>query len=115
MKTNLPQELDFSIEAKNAINMRRIFKDQVQIKVPEIYEEFSCDKVLTMEFIQGGNVDDLNEIKKQNLSPSDVSYLLGDCFAQQIFKYGVVHADPHSGNVFVRQLPRENYTLWQKI
>lgn len=107
--------MDFSIEASNCEKIAEIFKNNVQIKAPKIYKELSNEKVLTMEFITGGNVDRLDEIKKENLNPSEVSYLLGDCFSQQIFRHGFVHADPHSGNVFVRQLPKEDYTFLQKI
>lgn len=81
MKANLPQELDFTIEQKNGTLMRDLFKDHPQVKIPKVYKEFSNHKILTMEFVQGKNIDDLENIKKQNLSPSEVSYLLGDCFA----------------------------------
>lgn len=115
LKQNLPQELDFRIEARNGQVMKDLFKGQKQIKVPDVYQEYSSSKILTMEFVSGCNVDDLAGIKKEGLQPSDVSYLLGDCFSQQIFKHGIVHADPHSGNVFVRKLPYENYSILQKF
>lgn len=63
MKVNLPQELDFSIEAKNSETMEKLFINNPQIKVPSIYHEYSCDRVLTMEFVDGRNVDNLVNIK----------------------------------------------------
>lgn len=41
LKRNLPQELDFEIEARNSKKMKEIFKDNPQIKIPQVFDEFS--------------------------------------------------------------------------
>ena len=81
LKVNLPQELDFNIEARNGLKMAELFAGNCRGKVPKVYTELSSDRVLTMEFVTGSNVDDLEEIKKMNLNPAEVSGILGDCFA----------------------------------
>ena len=56
-----------------------------------------------MEFVDGINVDNFKKIRENNIDVAEVCALLSNCFSKQIFKYGVVHGDPHSGNVFVRK------------
>ena len=53
-----------------------------------------------MEFVSGIPVDKLDKIKEEGINPSDVGHLLNDCFCKQIFDKGIVHGDPHSGNIF---------------
>ena len=54
-----------------------------------------------MEFVEGISIDKIDEMKKMGINPEKISHLLNDCFNKQIFDLGVVHADPHSGNIFV--------------
>ena len=53
-----------------------------------------------MEFVDGIPVDNLKAIKEAGMNPIDVGHLLNDCFCKQIFEKGIVHGDPHSGNIF---------------
>jgi aarF domain-containing kinase len=55
-------------------------------------------RVLTAEFIHGTNVDNVESLKKQNFSLSDIDKKLFQAFSEQIFHTGFVHADPHPGN-----------------
>lgn len=55
-------------------------------------------RVLTLEWIDGIKVSDIEGIKKLGLSLIDVDRKLFIMFAEQIFKSGFVHADPHPGN-----------------
>ena len=41
MKKNIPQELDFRIEASNAIRIKSLFSKDPHIKVPFIYKDYS--------------------------------------------------------------------------
>lgn len=56
-----------------------------------------------MEFVKGINVDNTKELIKNDIRPGKVAKILNECFSRQIFEFGVVHADPHSGNIFVRK------------
>lgn len=104
MKKNVPQELDFTIEANNATHIRKLFSDDKRIKVPYVYHELSNSKVMTMEFVDGINIDHKSRLEQAGISPKEASELLADCFSRQIFEFGFIHADPHSGNVFARRI-----------
>lgn len=103
IKANLPLELDFINEGKNCEKMRDYLTRFRNISVPEIHWDFSTKRVLFMEYIVGGAVDDIDYIKKNDLRVSDISTLLGDLYSEMIFVHGDVHCDPHAGNIMVRK------------
>ena len=115
MKKNVPQELDFTIEAYNAITIRKLFSDNKKIKVPYVYQDLSNKKVMTMEFVEGINIDHKQRLVDAGISPKEASELLADCFSRQIFEFGFIHADPHSGNVFARKVKEGGKTFTQLI
>ncbi|XP_029048676.1 aarF domain-containing kinase 1 [Osmia bicornis bicornis] len=100
-KKNLPRELDFSQEGKNAEKVQKIFSHYHWLKIPKIYWNLSSSRVLTMEFIEGGQINDLKYIQDNNLNPYEVSSKLGRLYSHMIFIVGFVHSDPHPGNVLV--------------
>lgn len=50
------------------------------------------------------NIDKKDQLIKEKYNLKEVSNLLSDCFCRQIFYYGIIHGDPHGGNVFVRKI-----------
>nr|KAJ0191529.1 hypothetical protein LSAT_V11C800394420 [Lactuca sativa] len=105
-----PKELDFLNEAKNNVkcmeNFRRLSPHIAgYVYAPKIYWSLSTSKLLTMEFIEGPQVNDLKSIKKLGIRPHDISKLVSQTFAEMMFKHGFVHCDPHAANLIVRALP----------
>ncbi|MEI0490078.1 AarF/ABC1/UbiB kinase family protein [Brachyspira pulli] len=97
-KSQLLQELDFNFEKNNTLKFARYFKDNKNIKIAKIYEEYSTKSILTMEYIDG--------VKISDISPDDERYdrkklvSIGiDAVLEQIFMLGFFHADPHPGNL----------------
>ncbi|KAF7623467.1 ABC1 domain-containing protein [Meloidogyne graminicola] len=108
MKRNLPIELDFVYEASNADRVRQMFSHLSFLKIPKIYYEYSNDLVLTMEFCEGGKINDLEYFKTNRISRHKVCRMLGKLYSEMIFKDGYVHADPHPGNILIRLKPNGN-------
>ncbi|EDW19267.1 uncharacterized aarF domain-containing protein kinase 5 isoform X1 [Drosophila mojavensis] len=106
LRKNLVQELNFEQEGKNAERCARDLRNLSYVHVPKVYWGFTKKRVLTLEWIDGVKVSDLASIKKLGLSLKDVDQKLFTMCAQQIFKSGFVHADPHPGNIFVRKNKR---------
>lgn len=102
-KHNIPVELDFKQEAKNTEKVRKMFKHFSWLKVPRIYNELSTTRVLTMEYLDGGQVNDLDYIKKHNINVYEISDKLSQLYSQMIFIEGFVHSDPHPGNILVHK------------
>ena len=76
------------------------------VQIPKVYDNLSTSRVLTMEFVEGGQVNDVGYMKMHRIDPFDVSDKLGLLYSEMIFKRGFVHSDPHPGNILVKRLPQ---------
>jgi predicted unusual protein kinase regulating ubiquinone biosynthesis (AarF/ABC1/UbiB family) len=95
------EEMDYVAEGHNADRFRENFKNWTNIHVPVIHWEATTKKVLTMEFIHGTKVIDLEEQARRNISPAKVNRLLIKTYLKQLLEDGFFHADPHPGNLLV--------------
>ncbi|CAG9856848.1 unnamed protein product [Phyllotreta striolata] len=102
-KKNIPRELDFAMEGRNAEKVAELFRDVDWLKVPSIRWDLTTKRVLTMEFVEGGQVNDLKYIETNKINPFEVSDKLGKLYSKMIFIHGFVHSDPHPGNILVRR------------
>ncbi|GAB6030636.1 putative aarF domain-containing protein kinase 1 [Chamberlinius hualienensis] len=100
-KKNLPLELDFINEGKNADRLRRMFRHYPWFKVPQIDWKLSTTRVLVMEFCEGGPVNSKKYMEDHNIPVTDVTRNLGKLYSDMIFVHGYVHCDPHPGNILV--------------
>ncbi|KRZ09001.1 putative aarF domain-containing protein kinase 1 -like protein, partial [Trichinella zimbabwensis] len=103
VKRNLPRELNFKEEGENADRIRHLLENFKFLKIPEILWDLSTDRVLTMQYFEGGLVNDLKYLNSHGISPYDVSRKLSLIFSEMIFVHGDVHCDPHPGNILVRK------------
>lgn len=103
LKYNLIQEMDFVNEGKNSEKCADSLKKLKYIKVPDVFWDYTTKRVLTMEWIDGIKVTNLDDLQKSNLKLHDIDRKLFKAFSDQIFSSGFVHADPHPGNIFVRK------------
>lgn len=94
-------ELNFMIEAENADRLRRALSNEPNIYIPKIYWELSTPYVLTMERIKGVKITDYIQTPEGDSLRKKLAKQLAELFFKQIVIYGVFHADPHPGNVFV--------------
>ncbi|HEY0385593.1 MAG TPA: AarF/ABC1/UbiB kinase family protein, partial [Pyrinomonadaceae bacterium] len=95
------EEMDYVQEARNADRFRENFKDWKAIRVPHIHWSHTNRRVLTMEFIHGTKVVDLEGLKARRISPVKVNRLLVRTYLKQLLEDGFFHADPHPGNLLV--------------
>ena len=95
------EEMDYSAEGRNADRFRENFKMWTNVHVPTIYWKASTSKVLTMEFIEGDKVIELDKLQARGISPEKVNRLLIRTYLKQLLEDGFFHADPHPGNLLV--------------
>ncbi len=95
------KELNFSIEASNIERFGNNFQKDLNIYVPKCYRDYSTKKVLTMEFIEGIKISNIESLEANSLDRKIIAKRGGDLILKQIFEFGFFHADPHPGNVFV--------------
>lgn len=61
-KKNIAKELNFIEEGRNAEKVAELFKNYTWLKVPKIFWEYCTERVLVMEYLTGGQVNDLKYI-----------------------------------------------------
>ncbi|MGM0443597.1 MAG: ABC1 kinase family protein [Fibrobacterota bacterium] len=98
----ISRELDFINEAHNITQFRNIFQKNTTIHVPRVYHDCCTSRVLTMEFIDGIKPDDTEALKRRGHNLPRLADRGLSLIFEQIFIYGVFHADPHPGNIFIR-------------
>lgn len=101
----LLEEIDFNIEKNNMVRFQENFKDIPGIRAPHCYTQYSTKTVLVSEFIDGIKINDTAGMKQRDIDPEQVSSLLIEAYAVQLFEDGFYHADPHPGNVLVKPGP----------
>ncbi|XP_033498900.1 aarF domain-containing protein kinase 1 isoform X3 [Epinephelus lanceolatus] len=109
-KKNMPLELDFLNEGQNAERMANMLAHFPFLKVPMIHWDLSTKRILTMEFVEGGQVNERDYMKKHGINVNEISENLGKMYSEMIFVHGFVHCDPHPGNVLVRKCTQSNKT-----
>ncbi|MDR6457325.1 ubiquinone biosynthesis protein [Chryseobacterium vietnamense] len=100
---SLLEEVSLINERNNIQQFRLNFKNNKETYVPKVYEEFSNNNILCMEFIDGIKVTDKSVLLANDIDPVKVSEAGLRLFVSQILDYGFFHADPHAGNILVRK------------
>ncbi len=97
----LLDELDLMREAANASQLRRNFRDDPAIHVPEVIWELCRRKVMVMERVSGIRVDDVAALKRAGVDMRRLAEKGVEVFFTQVFRDHFFHADMHPGNLFV--------------
>ncbi|GAA5887140.1 hypothetical protein JCM16303_002202, partial [Sporobolomyces ruberrimus] len=102
MQQNLPLEMDFRHEAANAARCVNDFADlkETSVVVPEVL--WAKRRVMAMEFVKGGRVDDLAYLAKHGIDRNEVSRQIAEITSRMIYITGFFHADLHGGNLLIR-------------
>jgi predicted unusual protein kinase regulating ubiquinone biosynthesis (AarF/ABC1/UbiB family) len=105
LRWTLPLELDFRREARAMASLRETLSGRDDVVVPGVVEGLTTGRLLVMQYFEGVKVTDVEGLRASGLEPRGVAELLNDAYAEQLFTHGVLHADPHPGNLLVQQTP----------
>jgi len=94
------EEIDYLNEGQNAEKFALNFQNELSVKVPKIYWDYSSYCVLTLEWINGFKLTDTNKIKAANLEQNELVEIGVVAGLRQLLEHGFFHADPHPGNLF---------------
>jgi len=95
------EELDYVKEGRNADRFRYNFRTWRPIRVPKVFWSHTTGRVLTLEFIRGTKVVDIESLRARRISAVKVNRLLVRTYLKQLLEDGFFHADPHPGNLLV--------------
>ncbi len=107
-KHTIFDELNLSMEAANASQLKRNFENSSKLYVPKIYWDYCKPNVMVMERIYGIPVTDLTALNAQGTDLKTLAERGVEIFFTQVFEHNFFHADMHPGNVFVsRETPSD--------
>jgi predicted unusual protein kinase regulating ubiquinone biosynthesis (AarF/ABC1/UbiB family) len=93
------EETDYTHEGHNAERFQKLYGHLKDIYVPRIYWDYTGRRVLTMEWVNGTKLTNLEAVAAQGI---DARYLIEvgvQCSLRQLLEHGFFHADPHPGNL----------------
>ncbi|MEI6042908.1 MAG: AarF/ABC1/UbiB kinase family protein [Chloroflexota bacterium] len=98
----LRRELDYVQEGKSAEKIKENLRNLKHVYVPKVYWERTSKRVLTTEFIVGYKITNFEEIDAAGIDRYKAARILANCYLNQLLVDGFFHADPHPGNLFLR-------------
>jgi ubiquinone biosynthesis protein len=98
---SIRQELDYRLEGRNAEAFHRNFAGHPHVVVPKVYWSYTRARVLTLEYLDGVQLADL-DVERWTLDQRRrLAYLIAEAWMTMIFRHGFFHGDPHPANIMV--------------
>ena len=96
-------EMDFRSEAANMVRFKHDFEGNPDIYVPKVYTEYTTKNLLVEEFIKGIKVRKVETLIANGYDTVRLAQKGMKLVFEQIFMNGFFHADPHPGNIFIKE------------
>lgn len=95
------EEMNFHTEKNHIEEFRENNKELVYLKPLKVFNKYSTNNILVMEYIDGFNISDTEELKKAGYDMDEIAEKLAHNYLKQAIDDGFYHADPHSDNIKV--------------
>ena len=105
---SIRKELDYRQEGRNAQNFHRHFAGDPHVHVPKVYWQYTRPRVLTLEWIDGIQLADVDMVTTSLEERREIAYRITEAWMTMIFRHGFFHGDPHPANIL---LPVEAGTI----
>ena len=96
------QEMDFLMEADHIDEFHHLNADVDYVSCPSVNRQLTTQRILVMEYIEGIRLDDLDGVRERGYDISRLGRCLAENYSKQIIEDGYFHADPHPGNIWIR-------------
>lgn len=95
-------EVNFTSELHNLMRFHDELADEEGVTSPVAYPQYSCESVLVMEFVQGTEISHTQALREQGIDVSALARRVCQSYVTQVLDDGFFHADPHPGNILIR-------------
>ena len=95
------EEMDYTIESKNLKEIKKDMEKNTKIIVPSVFDDFSSKNVLTMEYLPGIKVTNVQALDEKGIDREQLVIDVHKVFFTMLLKHSIFHADPHPGNISV--------------
>lgn len=103
---SMREEVNFNIEIRNTVQLGNIIgNSDYDIKVPKVYTEYSNDKLIVLEYLEGKSIAKGQELfDRYRVDRNEFAQTILFSYLEQMFFNGIFHADPHPGNIFIDRM-----------
>lgn len=103
LEERLNEELDYELEAQNLKMFREFHKDDDKLVIPEVIDDRSSKRVITLEYVHGDPVDSLDSLGYSAAERESLADRIFSMLSRQLFVFQCIHGDPHPGNFAFRK------------
>ncbi|MFB6207157.1 MAG: ABC1 kinase family protein [Haloglomus sp.] len=96
------EEMDYERERAMLEEIRANFRDQSAVRIPAVDGERSTGRVLTMEYVPGTKITNVEELAERGHDRTELAETLQRSYLKMLITDGTFHADPHPGNLAVQ-------------
>jgi len=96
------EEINFIQEGKNADRIRKNLRYDKRLCIPKVFWQYTTKKLIVIEFVPGIKITDIESLQQKKLNPKELAVTLINVYFKQFFEDGFYHADPHPGNIVVK-------------
>lgn len=96
------EEMNFMTEAANMEEFARNNREVAFVSTPKLFRKYTTTHVLVMEYIDGIKIDDKAALTEAGYDLDEIGSKFVDNYIRQVIEDGFFHADPHPGNVCIR-------------
>lgn len=101
IENKLIEETNYTLELEQSIEIAEACNHIPNLKFPKYYKEFSSDKILTMDWMEGLHISEFTKKNNDTSVSNQLGQALWDFYMFQMHNLKKVHADPHPGNFLV--------------
>ena len=95
------EEMDYTYESENLKKIRHDMRRHDNVVIPKVYDELSSKNVLTMEYLPGIKVTNVEALEEKGIDRQRLVIDVHKVFFTMLLRHSVFHADPHPGNISV--------------
>ena len=96
------EEMDYHIEADNLLTIKRNLADDLSVIVPDVFLDRTTKHVLTMEYVPGIKITDIARLDEKMIDREKLVVRVHRLFFKMLLRHNIFHADPHPGNISVK-------------
>ena len=95
------EEMDYTNESENLKKIKHDMEKSNKVVVPSVYDDYSSKNVLTMEYLPGIKITNVNALNEKGIDRQKLVIDVHKVFFTMLLRHSIFHADPHPGNISV--------------
>ena len=97
----IQEEMNFQLEARRVKMFQRNLAHEEWVLIPKVYDELTTRRVIVLQFLEGVKINQVEELERIGVDIDLIIRRLAHIYIHQVMIDGLLHADPHPGNILV--------------